>query len=173
MSDYWWGNPQQFSARMWAEVAAMKAAFDVELKKGKKITTQARWDEPFILFTHKLKLNISQDPRKPFWTVEFSMKETVENSDARSNDHYRLKIQYLSDYPSREPQVTVPSHSLGTNLANHVFEGGILCLHDHSSTRTGWDPGSSTAATFGLWSVEWIRAWRYAKRNNNNWPSDG
>lgn len=172
MSVYWWGNPQQFTGRMWSEVAAMKAAFDIELVKGKKVTTQAHWDHPFILYAHKLKLNISQDPRKPFWTVEFSMKETVKNSDARSKDHYRLKIEYPTDYPSREPKVFVSSHAIGTSLANHVFGDGSLCLHDHSSTRTGWDPSSSTAATFGLWSVEWVRAWRFSKRNSN-WPSDG
>lgn len=169
--NYWWGNPREFTPRMWAEVAAMKAAFDVTKTSGVLIETRVYWDDNFYLSTHLLKLNISSNPMQPFWTVIFSMRETDKKSKSRSTDKFTLQIEYPESYPSSEPHVTIPSHKLGTMLANHIFPGGVLCLHNHSSSRTGWDPSSSTAATFGLWSVEWVRAWQRSKRTGK-WPDE-
>lgn len=163
----WWGTREKPSARMAVEIAAMKKVFHVG--KLVRIPSHVGWDSTFFLQTHDLKL-VTTDVQGPYWLVSFSMRPENASASIQSSDTYRIKILYQAGYPNKEPVVTLESHDVSDSP--HKFQGGYLCLHNHSSTRAGWDPSKSTAATFGLWSVEWVRAWLYWRRTDD-WPENG
>jgi len=162
MSTSWFGTTQKPSPRAAIEIAAMKKLFDTTTPT--VVRHKVSWDSDFLLYTLKLELN----PAEPIhWTVQFSMYDIEETGKGvNNNDTFTIRILYPSNFPAGEPQVEVTSHNVN---GVHVFNGGKLCLHSHRGASSGWDPAASTAATFGLWSVQWIRAWIYYK-THTIWP---
>lgn len=164
----WWGTREHPSPRMVAEILAMKKAFP--LSERNLVHTYVRWDFDFEIETVDRDL-ITSGGATPYWLIRFRMRETSSSSRIRSRDVFEIKVKYPSLYPAKEPIVTLESHD-AAGAPHHFFDSDVLCLHSHDGTRTGWDPAKSTAATFGLWAVEWIRAWLYWKRNLS-WPETG
>jgi hypothetical protein len=148
---------------MVVEIVAIKKLFDVT--RPIKIKKHTDWDGDFVLQTLDLELNTSET--YPFWVISFRMY----HGNVTSSDTFKLKVQYPSDYPDKEPPVSCVSHD--TSGAPHRFQGGYFCLYTHGSGHgSGWDPAKSTAATVALWGAQWLRTWLYWKRHNN-WPSHG
>jgi hypothetical protein len=156
----WWGTRQNPSPRMRAEIAAMIKLFNT--KEDVLYRARANWDWDCYLQTRKLKLVTDENPREPHWLVTFRMHDYP-------RDWLTIKIKYSKEHPHVEPAVTVLSHDVSN--ARHLLLSGALCLHGHDSARTGWNPSKSTDATFGLWSVEWIRAWIFWQKKGY-WPSE-
>ena|SRR3989344_4609170 len=152
----WWGTRQHPSPRMVIEIAAMKIVF--KFNEPSLIKPQRGWDQQFYLHTLSRELN-TNNPSNPFWEISFQMSYLP--------DTYKIQINYQKNYPAEEPAVFLLSHR---GSGRHIFKNGRLCLHNHTGSLYGWDPAKSTAATFGLWAVEWIRAW-IIQEKTGNWPS--
>lgn len=165
---YWWGEGQKPSPRFAHEILSMKAAFPLEGLKQYDLPIRVHWDYGFKVQTIERRLN-RDNPNELYWNIAFRFHEIERRSQNGSQDMFRLKILYPASYPHDEPRVWLESHNV--NNSPHLFGGGVLCLYQHGSNRSkGWDPGTSTAATFGVWSVQWVRAWLYWKRTND-WPN--
>lgn len=155
----WWGTRKEPSRRMRVEILAMKKLFNTKQKV--LIKPRVLWDDDFYLITKEL--NLDTDNRiRPFWLTTFRMRSGPQNR-INPEGWYTLRITYRSEFPAKEPAATIPSH--GLLGAEHIFgklsetDDYVLCLTGHDGIRSGWDPARSTAATIGLWSIEWIRAW--------------
>ncbi len=156
----WWGSWENPSDRMRREALTMKATFDI--KKRVLIRSHVSWDQDFYLETGERKF-VTDKPRYPYWLITFRMHDSS-SSRIRSKEWFTIRIEYPEGYPDYEPEVRVISHDVTDAPHVLLFSSGALCLHDHTSSRSGWDPGKSTAATFGLWAIEWIRAYLYWKK---------
>ena len=152
--------------RLVLEVTKMKLLFDPE--KATEPDVVASWDVPFEVRTLVAPKFQYKRVDSPLWKIRFTMRN-LERGDFNPTDEFQMKIQYPVNYPADEPRVTLPSHHQEVINSPHRFGGGVLCLHNHNSSRTGWDPAKSTAATFALWSIQWIRTLYYWK-HSGRWP---
>lgn len=157
----WWGSREKPSPRMIVEILAMKKLFNTT--KPTIVRREIDWDRDFAIITESLDLVTGKEP---YWLVKIRMKDKGE----KPSPVYTLKISYYGNFPHDEPEVRVPE--INVRETPHRYTDTRLCLTDHSGSRTGWDPSSSTAATVGLWSVEWLRAWKVWKQTGR-WPEKG
>jgi hypothetical protein len=161
----WWGTRKNPTERMKIEIQKMQGLFNVKVPT--PINFGVDWDVPFLLETLQLSLNLDH-PKRPYWLITFRMHLDPKApwGRAESRDAFTIKIEYHPRHPYQEPIVTVESH----DVLGHQYSDGRLCLFDHSGVRSsGWDPAKNTAASMGLWSVQWIRAWLYEKEIGY-WP---
>lgn len=171
MAQTWWGTENVPSKQLRKELAAMIKHFTPE--RYCYVQTVPSWDKPFFIFTTKRDFHRkSGSNEKMYWQIGFRMLELDRET---WSGEYELKILYSPNYPHAEPsaylltKIALPSQvravwSHDTSLGIHI------CLHDHEgNATTGWDPGSSTAATYGLWGVQWVRAYLHF-RKTGNWP---
>lgn len=166
----WWGTRQRPSPRMVVEIAAMKKLFNP--KQPVLVSPRVSWDRDFYVETFERELQTGVF--EPYWRISFLMRETGP-SRIRSGEVYTIKITYKQGFPAKEPWVTILSHDVsdsphhyGTRHQGRV----IICLHGHSGNpREEWDPGRSTAATLGLWAVQWIRAYILWNKTGD-WPAE-
>jgi hypothetical protein len=159
----WWGTRKKPSLRLKKEILLMQATFPKEKRAPMDLYGK------FDLETSDLDLVTDEDPLQPYWLVRFRMHDRL-SSRIKSKDWFTIKIKYSKSHPNQEPYVFVLSHNVSNAPHVLLFSSGALCLHAHKSARSGWDPGKSTAATFGLWAVQWIRAWLRWKKTRR-WPS--
>ncbi len=166
MSNWWIDTGNRPSTRLAVEVIAMKKAF-VE-KELTDFKYGASWDRPFQIKTLRKKLHI-EGSAAPYWQLEFVMQPMPGVAPLlNSSDVFKLQILYTSDFPGKEPQANYLSPDVSGSL--HLFvSGNKLCLHNHSSANSGWDPARSTAATIAVWSIQWARAWLSWKLTGS-WP---
>ncbi|OGG08631.1 hypothetical protein A2154_02330 [Candidatus Gottesmanbacteria bacterium RBG_16_43_7] len=161
-----------------------------------RVNPTVLWDVDFYVEILYLKLNVTDNPDAIYWVLTFRFHEDPAASrkvDFHTDEIFQIKLVYEINHPHKEPG-TYPflldeeifsrhnwqggaykidrrwSVPIDLSLEEHQWPDGRLCLHSHSSTETGWDPASSTGATFMLWSIQWIRAMlRY--KTTGNFPS--
>lgn len=177
---YWWSdvNPPDIrkpSRQMGKELIQMKALFDTTAPTIYKAST--RWDRDAKIITLEKNLNLD-DSRHPYWEFVFQMSGAP--GEPRANflpqgKKFVIKVAYTSNYPDSAPQVVVDAdefrgydHILTTNDDVGFSSGYVLCLESHNGARTGWDPAKSTAATYALWGIQWIRAYYYKHANGRS-----
>lgn len=172
MAQTWWGTEKNPSQQLRKELAAMGKHFSRK-KKFCFVEQVASWDKPFWIYTTKLQFHRREGSNENmFWLITFQMVEQDKKTWSRE---YVIKISYTFDHPFVEPRPLVVSGvpagdgygNAGTNADGTISP----CLHAHSGAATGWDPNKSTAATFALWTIEWIRAYLYTKKGHI-WPSN-
>lgn len=90
-------------------------------------------------------------------------------SPFRSADSYLVQVRYTTWFPDEAPEVAILSPLLDRETP-HLVMGNRPCLYlpAHGS-RSGYDPGSTTAATLVAWTVLWIHAYE-TWRVTGNWP---
>lgn len=164
----WWGNLDEASPRMVLEVKVMKEHF----AKGKKreIDMQVHWDEPFWVESEGLESGFDEENRF-YWLLHlrFGKKRLWSRKTEWEEETWVIKIFYPQEFPSFgprayivRPRVFAAPHAVGS--------GGSLCLYNPRDGRDhGWDPSKGTGATIALWTIQWIRAYRYYQEYHD-WP---
>lgn len=166
MAMVWWSKTDppsrdHMSARMYAEIAAMRKVFGKAPVHIDVSKLGLSWDTNFYVRTVDIDCN-TRNIHQPIWSVSFQMLRDpkVKNVKHHKDDIYRLKIVYPTSYPNTDPRTTIESHDISGSP--HLLGGGVLCLFDHSLSRSsGWDPAKSTVGTIAIWSVLWVRAHNY------------
>ena len=136
----WWGTRRNVSARLVAEVEAMKSAFD-----------------------DTFKLVVPPGDGIIYWegTVQVNLRFL-------SYPYHDLKILYPSAYPNKPAEAFCTSPPIEAN--NHQWTDGRLCLFNpKDGEQYGWNPARSTAVSVAGWAIEWLYAyhiWRQTKK----WP---
>lgn len=107
---------------------------------------------------------------EPSRTEDDEVRWTGRLKSALSTRTYFVRVTYPDDFPDSAPRVEIlyPRLPEGTP---HVIAPQRPCLY-RGGPRDGYDPGSTTAATFVAWTALWIHAFE-TWQMTGTWPGKG
>jgi hypothetical protein len=71
---------------------------------------------------------------------------------------YLVKVSYPDRFPHQAPAVSIEKPALRENTPHLLFHTNP-CLYRGESSRSGYDPARTTAATLVAWTALWIHAY--------------
>jgi hypothetical protein len=91
------------------------------------------------------------------------------NSGLNPERRYVIRVIYPGNFPERPPEVVIERPELPDGVP-HLLSPRRPCLYLPSQgPRNGYDPGSTTAATFVAWTSLWIHAFE-TWQATGRWP---